>query len=76
MAKSLPNRLSPRLSPEDIILNKLAWFRLGGEIPGRQWFDVLGILKVQKNALDKKYLKHWASEMNLEKLLEKAFQDS
>ena len=64
------------LSPEDIILNKLVWFRLGGEISDRQWFDVLGILKVQKNALDENYLKQWAEEMKLEELLEKAFQDS
>lgn len=64
------------LSPEDIILNKLDWFRLGGGVSGRQWHDVLGILKIQKNALDKNYLKHWAAEMRLEELLEKAFQDS
>jgi hypothetical protein len=64
------------LSPEDIILNKLDWFRLGGGISDRQWHDVLGILKIQKDALDKNYLKHWASEMSLEGLLEKAFMDS
>ncbi len=64
------------VSPEDIILNKLAWFRLGGGVSDRQWNDVLGVLKVQKNLLDDNYLKHWASELKVEDLLERAFQDS
>lgn len=64
------------VSPEDIILNKLLWFRLGGGVSDRQWSDVLGVLKVQKNLLDDNYLKYWASELKVEDLLEKAFQDS
>lgn len=64
------------VSPEDIILNKLAWFRLGGGVSERQWNDVLGVLKVQKNSLDIDYLKHWAPELGVENLLEKALQDS
>jgi hypothetical protein len=28
--------------PEDILLQKLRWFRLGGEVSDRQWRDVLG----------------------------------
>jgi hypothetical protein len=64
------------VSPEDIILNKLEWFRLGGGVSDRQWNDVLGVLKIQKNSLDDKYLKYWASELKLEDLLKKAVQDS
>jgi len=64
------------VSPEDIILNKLVWFRLGGGVSGRQWNDVLGVLKVQRNSLDNNYLRCWASELKVEDLLEKAFQDS
>lgn len=64
------------VSPEDIILNKLIWFRLGGGVSDRQWNDVLGVLKVQKNLLDGNYLKCWASELEVEDLLEKAFHDS
>ena len=30
-------------SAEDVILNKLEWFRLGEEISHRQWNDVLGV---------------------------------
>jgi len=63
-------------SPEDIVLNKLIWIRLSGGISDRQWNDVLGVLKVQENSLDKKYLRHWASELKVEDLLKKAFQDA
>lgn len=64
------------VSPEDIILNKLVWFRMGGGVSDRQQNDVLGVLKVQKDSLDEKYLKYWASELGVRDLLEKAFQDS
>lgn len=30
------------VNPEDIILAKLEWYRLGGEVSERQWRDVLG----------------------------------
>ena len=63
-------------SPEDIILNKLGWYRLGGGVSERQWNDVLGVLKVQRESLDKSYLRFWAMELKLKDLLEKAFQDS
>lgn len=39
-------------SAEDIILNKLHWFRLGGEQSERQWKDVQGILNVQAGSLN------------------------
>ncbi len=64
------------VSPEDIVLNKLIWFRLGEGVSDRQWNDVLGVLKVQENSLNKKYLNHWASELKVEDLLKKAFQDA
>jgi hypothetical protein len=64
------------VSPEDIILRKLEWFRLGGGVSDRQWNDVLGVLKVQKDTLDHNYLKHWALELKVEALLGKAFRDS
>ncbi len=36
-------------SPEDILLAKLEWYRLGDEISDKQWNDMLGIMKVQQD---------------------------
>jgi len=64
------------VSPEDIILVKLDWYRQGGGVSDRQWHDVLGVLKVQENLLDRDYLNHWPEHLKLTDLLEKAFQDA
>jgi hypothetical protein len=59
-------------SPEDIILAKLEWYRLGGEVSERQWRDVLGVIKVQGEMIDTEYLHGMATELNLEDLLVRA----
>ena len=63
-------------SPEDVILAKLDWYRRGGKVSERQWSDVVGVLKVQDRSLDRVYLRHRASELQLTDLLEKAFRDA
>jgi hypothetical protein len=63
-------------SPEDVILSKLQWYHLGGRLSQQQWKDVLGVLKVQGNRLDLKYLKYWASKLNLSDLLNSSFNDA
>ena len=63
-------------SPEDIVLQKLRWYRLGSGISDRQWNDILGVLKVQRRSLDLPYLKEWAERIEVEDLLEKALQDA
>jgi hypothetical protein len=60
------------VSPEDIILLKLEWFRIGGETSDRQWGDVLGVLRVQAGRLDDAYLDQWAAELKVADLLAKA----
>lgn len=62
-------------SSEDIVLTKLNWFRIGGFVSEQQWRDILGILKVQKESLDIKYLLRWAKELGLHEILAKAFQE-
>jgi hypothetical protein len=57
------------VSPEDIILHKLEWFRVGGETSDRQWGDVLGVLRVQAGRLDDTYLDHWAADLGVADLL-------
>lgn len=63
-------------SPEDIILKKLEWFKTGGEVSERQLTDVLGILKVQRDFLDKEYIKHWAAKLGVLDLLKKVFRET
>jgi hypothetical protein len=63
-------------SPEDIIVAKLEWFRMGGEVSERQWRDVIGVLKVRAGILDLKYLRKWAREQNVIDLLGKALKES
>lgn len=63
-------------SPEDTILAKLEWYRLGGETSDRQWNDILGVLKVQGDLLDFSYLDHWAPEIGVADLLALARVDA
>ena len=63
-------------SAEDIILSKLEWYRIGGEVSDRQWRDVLGVLKVQSDRLDRDYLRRMATELKVADLLERAFGEA
>lgn len=63
-------------SVEDTILSKLEWYRLGGEVSERQWRDVLGVLKVRTGDLDLDYLRHWADELQVSDLLERALREA
>jgi len=63
-------------SPEGTILNKLEWYRMGGEVSDRQWNDILGVLKVQGTSLDMAYLQRWAANLNVTDLLERALVDA
>jgi len=62
-------------SPEDTILAKLEWYRLGGEVSERQWRDILGILKTRDDMLDLEYLRKWADELEVNNLLERALKE-
>ena len=63
-------------SAEDIVLQKLAWFRLGGESSERQWRDAQGVLKVQRQRLDLAYLRERAAETSLVELLDRALGEA
>lgn len=55
--------------PEDILLQKLRWFRLGGEVSDRQWRDVLAIVRTQGPRLDLVYLAANAPTLGVADLL-------
>ncbi len=59
-------------TPEDTILAKLEWYRLGGETSERQWRDILGVLKTRAGQLELDYLHKWAAEIGVSDLLQRA----
>jgi hypothetical protein len=63
-------------TPEDTILSKLEWYRMGGEVSDRQWHDILGVLKTRAGELDLGYLRQWAGELKVSDLLESALKES
>jgi hypothetical protein len=63
------------VSPEDVILLKLEWYRIGGESSERQWSDVLGVFQVQEDKLDQSYLDRWAADLGVTDLLQRARQE-
>lgn len=59
-------------SAEDVIIHKLKWYELGNRISERQWNDVLGVFRIQKNHLDYDYLNRSARVHGVLELLDKA----
>ena len=71
-----PERMAYVASPEDIILAKLEWYRLGGEVSDRQWQDILNVLKIQGERIDRTYLQHWAEQLMVSNLLQRALEQA
>lgn len=71
-----PGRSLPFASPEDVVLQKLRWYRLGGGVSERQWLDALGVLKVQRERIDLAYLVRWANTLELTDLLNRALAEA
>lgn len=59
-------------SPEDTLLHKLIWYKLGNQVSDRQWSDILGVLKIQGEALDHAYIDRWARTLDVQDLLLRA----
>lgn len=60
-------------SPEDVILAKLEWVKMGTS--ARQYQDALNVARIRKKELDRDYLKKWARELEILEILEKLFQE-
>ncbi len=71
-----PERQAYFVSPEDIILIKLDWFRMSQGVLDRQWSDIQSVLATQGADLDVSYLQQWATQLAIADLLEAALRGS
>lgn len=55
------------LSPEDLILSKLLWYK--ESVSTRHLEDAASILRISKTKIDKAYLKKWAEKLHVSKIL-------
>jgi len=65
----------PVASAEDILIAKLHWYRIGGEVSEKQWSDIQGILTLNPT-LDQEYLSTWAARLRVTDLLDRALAES
>ena len=49
---------------------------MGDGVSKRQWNDVLAVLKRQQSVLDFAYLRHWAYNLGVADLLERAITEA
>lgn len=71
-----PDKAYDFVSPEDIVLLKLQWYREGGDISEKQWSDIVGVLETQRGQLDVEYMRGWALKLSVSDLLNKAIQET
>lgn len=69
-----PDRYLFFYTAEDILLQKLNWYRAGNEHSDRQWRDILGIILVQ-SGLDDAYLQDGAKKLGVVDLLDRAMRE-
>ncbi len=70
-----PSELFSFASPEDTLIAKLEWYRLGNEASDRQWRDIVEVMMSQQNVLDKSYLVRWAERLGVADLLDRAWRE-
>ena len=63
-------------SAEDIVLQKLEWYRKGQGVSERQWRDAVGVIEVQGDRFDRQYALLWAERLALRDLLDRAFAEA
>ena len=69
----LPVRIA---SVEDIIVIKLDWYRIGGEVSERQWHDLLSVARLNAQVLNMTYLHSWSKAKGLSPLLERLMNET
>ena len=63
-------------SAEDMVLEKLQWWQLGGGVSTRQWTDIVTLIKRHATQLDTTYLDATARSLALLPLLQQAYADA
>ncbi len=66
----------PILGPEDVVLQKLRWYELGGGVSDRQWRDIVSVLRIARDAIDLEYVVDVASQHGLADVLARAREDA
>ena len=61
-------------SAEDTILEKLIWYKRGGQVSDQQWNDMLGVATTGR--LDREYVREWAPRLGVGDLLERLFGEA
>ena len=59
-------------SAEDVILQKLRWYKLTKNQSEKQWRDILGVLKARRDEIDYGYVKHWGDRLKVSGELDRA----
>lgn len=68
----LENKIEiPIASPEDVIVSKLEWYRLGNESSERQWDDIRRVLRLLGAATDQDYVANAAEAVGVVDLWKK-----
>lgn len=65
----------PICSPEDIILQKLVWWREAGGSE-RQWRDAIGVVQIRGPELDRAYIASHARVLGLTDLITRLFEEA
>lgn len=76
VASAGPERGIYIYSAEDIIIQKLCFYKQNGAVFKTQWKDVLGVVKVQGDRLNFHYLSEWGECLKVADLLAQALQQS
>lgn len=66
----------PVATPEDSIVAKLEWFRIGDETSERQWQDVSRLVALHGDVLDLAYMRRMAESVGVAYLLDRLLQST
>ncbi|MCC6264602.1 MAG: hypothetical protein IT169_13570 [Bryobacterales bacterium] len=72
----LSERPTPFVTPEDILLAKLHWYRKGGGVSEVQWRDIQGLVRACGARLDREYLQRNADVLGIRAPLAKALNET